>query len=101
MWTWFGGVYRDIKDFFPNFAVESEDYFRMYPEFRIPPDQYKAYLQDMQGLLIGSDVAAKYGFKIGDQIQMTSISPPYRVRGPLKFNVRGHLHGGSRARRRA
>ena len=26
----------------------------------------------------------------------TSISPPYRVRGPLKFNVRGHLHGGSR-----
>jgi len=88
VWTWFGGVYRDIKDFFPNFAVESEDYFRMYPEFRIPPDQYKAYLQDMQGLLIGSDVAAKYGFKIGDQIQMTSISPPYRVRGPLKFNVR-------------
>src|SRR5712691_2255797 len=29
VWTWFGGVYRDIKDFFPNFAVESEDYFQM------------------------------------------------------------------------
>jgi len=86
--TWFGGVYRDIKDFFPNFAVESEDYFRMYPEIRIPPDQYQEYLHDMQGLLIGSDVAAKYGFKIGDQIQMASIQPLYRVRGPLKFNVR-------------
>jgi putative ABC transport system permease protein len=88
IWTWFGGVYRDIKDFFPNYAVDSEDYFRMYPEFRIPPDQYKAYLQDMQGLLIGSEVAAKYGFKIGDQIQMQSIQPAYRARGPLKFNVR-------------
>ena len=88
IWTWFGGVYRDIKDFFPNYAVESEDYFRMYPEFRIPPDQYKAYLQDMQGLAIGSEVAAKYGFKIGDQIQMSSIQPAYRARGPLKFNVR-------------
>lgn len=88
VWTWFGGVYRDIKDFFPNFAVESEDYFRMYPEYRIPPDQFKAYLQDMQGLVIGSDVAAKYGLEIGDQIQMTSISPPYRPRGPLKFNIR-------------
>jgi putative ABC transport system permease protein len=86
--TWFGGVYRDIKDFFPNFAVESEDYFQMYPEIRIPPDQYKEYLQDMQGLVIGSDVATKHGLKIGDQIQMESISPPYRVRGPLKFNVR-------------
>src|SRR6266571_501617 len=78
IWTWFGGVYRDIKDFFPNFAVESEDYFRMYPEFRIPPDQYRAYLQDMEGLLIGKEVAATHGFKIGDQIQMESISPPYR-----------------------
>ena len=86
--TWFGGVYRDIKDFFPNFAVESEDYFQMYPEIRIPPDQYTEYLQDMQGLLVGSDVATKHGLKIGDQIQMESISPPYRVRGPLKFNVR-------------
>jgi len=88
IWTWFGGVYRDIKDFFPNFAVESEDYFRMYPEYRIPPDQYQEYLHDMQGLVIGSDVAAKYGFTIGDQIQMESIQPLYRARGPLKFNVR-------------
>ena len=90
MSTWFGGVYRDIKDSFPNFAVESEDYFQMYPEIRIPPDQYEAYLHDMQGLLIGSDLAAKHGFEIGDQIQMESIltSPQYRVRGPLKFNVR-------------
>jgi putative ABC transport system permease protein len=86
--TWFGGVYRDIKDFFPNYAVESEEYFQMYPEIRIPPDQFREYLQDTQGLLIGSDVAAQHGFKIGDQIHLESISPPYRVRGPLKFNVR-------------
>ena len=86
--TWFGGVHREIKNFFPNFAVESEDYFRMYPAIRIPPDQYKDYLHDTQGLVVGSEVAAKHGFKIGDQIQMLSISPPYRVRGPLKFNIR-------------
>jgi ABC-type lipoprotein release transport system permease subunit len=90
MSTWFGGIYRDIKDSFPNFAVESEDYFKMYPEIRIPPNQYREYLQDMQGLLIGSDVAVKHGFTIGNQIQMENIltSPQYRVRGPLKFNVR-------------
>jgi putative ABC transport system permease protein len=87
--TWFGGVYRDLKDYFPSFAVESEDYFTMYPEYRIDAAQYTGYLQDMQGVLIGSDVAAKYDFKIGDQFQMESIMPPYRVRGPLTFNVRG------------
>ena len=88
IWTWFGGVYRDIKEFFPNYAVESEDYFRMYPEYRVPPEQFKEYLQDRQGLVIGSELAAKYGFKIGDRIQMTSISPPYRPHGAMQFNVR-------------
>jgi putative ABC transport system permease protein len=88
VWTWFGGVYRDLKDFFPNYAVESENYFRMYPEYRIPPDRYRDYLQDMQGLVIGRELAAKYGFGIGDQIQLTSINAQYRLHGPMKFNVR-------------
>src|SRR5262249_3793641 len=88
IWTWFGGVYRDVKDFFPNFAVDSEDYFRMYPEIRIPPDRYKEYLQDRQGLVIGSDVAAKRGLDCGEQIQLISLQPAHPVRGPLKFNVR-------------
>ena len=87
--NWFGGVYRDMKDFFPNFAVESEDYFPMYPEYVVPPADYAAYLADMQGALVGRDVATKYGFKVGDSFQMESFIPPYRVSGPLKFNVRG------------
>jgi putative ABC transport system permease protein len=87
--NWFGGVYRDIKDFFPNMAVESEEYFTIFPEFRVPPDQYRAYLQDMRGALVGKDVAEKHGFKIGDTFQMESMIPPYRVKGPLQFVVRG------------
>ncbi|MEQ1897690.1 MAG: ABC transporter permease [Vicinamibacterales bacterium] len=87
--NWFGGVYRDMKDFFPNFAVESEDYFPMYPEYVVAPAEYGAYLADMQGALVGRDLAEKYGFNIGDTFQMESIIPPYRVSGPLKFNVRG------------
>jgi len=87
--NWFGGVYRDMKDFFPNMAVESEDYFAIFPEFRTPPDQFQEYLRDMRGALIGKDVAAKYGFKIGDTFQMESMIPPYRVKGPMEFVVRG------------
>ncbi len=87
--NWFGGVYRDMKDFFPNFAVDSEDYFPMYPEYVVPPAEYQAYLADMQGALVGADVAEKYGFKVGDTFQMESFIPPYRVRGPLTFHVRG------------
>ncbi len=87
--NWFGGVYRDMKDFFPNFAVESEAYFPMYPEYVVPPTDYRAYLQDMQGALVGREVATKFGFKVGDSFQMESFIPPYRVGGPLTFHVRG------------
>jgi putative ABC transport system permease protein len=95
--NWFGGVYRDIKDFFPSFAVESEEYFKIFPEFQIPPDDYRAYLQDMRGALIGKEVAAKHGFKVGDTFQMESIIPPYRVKGPLQFVVRG-IYDADRAK---
>ena len=87
--NWFGGVYRDIKDFFPSFAVESEEYFRIFPEYQIRPDEYRDYMQDMRGALIGREVANKHGFKVGDTFQMESMIPPYRVRGPLQFVVRG------------
>jgi putative ABC transport system permease protein len=87
--NWFGGVYRDMKDFFPNFAVESEDYFQIFPEYKVPPDQYQAYLQDMRGALVGKEVAERYGFKVGDSFQLESFIPPYRVKGPLQFIVRG------------
>jgi putative ABC transport system permease protein len=87
--NWFGGVYRDMKDFFPNFAVDSEDYFAMFPEYRVPPDQMQAYMQDMRGILVGRDIAERYGFKLGDAIQMESMIPPYRVGRPFEFIVRG------------
>src|SRR5436190_2054670 len=40
----------------------------MYPEFKVPPDQLKALLADRQGALVGRDLAARYGWKIGDKV---------------------------------
>ncbi len=48
----------------------------MYPEFEVPEDQKKAWLDDRGGALIGSDLARKWGWKIGDRVPL--ISPIYR-----------------------
>src|SRR5574339_906730 len=40
--TWFGGIYRDPKNFFPNFAV-GPGFMAMYPEYVLPADQLKAF----------------------------------------------------------
>ena len=100
--TWFGGSLPakkegkaeaegeavDWSNFFPNMAVD-EAYFAMSPEFQIPPDQFQAYLQDLQGAVIGRKLANKYGWKIGDRFFLESFIPAYRKReGPFEFVVR-------------
>jgi putative ABC transport system permease protein len=83
------GSTTDWSNFFPNMAVEAEPYFAMYPEFRVPPDQWKAFLEDMQGAVIGRKLAKRYGWKPGDKFYLESFIPPYRKSsGPFEFVVR-------------
>ncbi len=87
--TWFGGVYKDFKNFFANFAIDPEEYLAMYPEYLIPPDQMKAFLGDRRSCIIGRGLAKKYGWKVGDTFQLESFIPPYRKGSPFDFLVLG------------
>jgi putative ABC transport system permease protein len=66
--TWFGGTYQDNANQFAVIAVDPETYLQLYPEFKVPPEQVKGWLADRQGALVGRDVAARYGWKIGDKV---------------------------------
>ncbi|HEV3217079.1 MAG TPA: FtsX-like permease family protein [Vicinamibacterales bacterium] len=66
--TWFGGTYQDKANQFAVIAVDPESYLDLYPEFKVPPEQVKAWIADRQGALVGRDVAARYGWKIGDKV---------------------------------
>jgi putative ABC transport system permease protein len=61
----------------------------MYPEYQVPPDQYRALLADQRGCLIGRKLANKYGWKIGTTFFLESFIPPHRKPdGPFEFVVR-------------
>jgi putative ABC transport system permease protein len=91
--NWFGAVYpKDEKAFFANLATDP-DVFKMYPEIVIPPDQWKSYLEDRQGAVVGVHLAEKYGWKIGDKITLRGTIYP----GDWDFNVRAIYHSTSRA----
>ena len=66
--TWFGGTYQDKANQFGVMAVDPDEELAIYPEFRVPPDQMKAWVSDRQGALVGRDLATRYGWKIGDKI---------------------------------
>jgi putative ABC transport system permease protein len=86
--SWFGGVYVDEKNFFPQFAVP-DNYARMFPEFLVPPDQLDDFLRDRQGAIAGRDTAERFGWKIGDRIPIRGTIFP----GAWEFNLRGIYSG--------
>ena len=82
--NWFGGTYKDPKNFFAQFAVDAPTYFSMYPEFVFQPDEYQAFMRDRRGAVVGRQLADLYGFKLGDTIPLKSGIYP----GNWEFNVR-------------
>ena len=70
--SWFGGYYQDPKKQFPQFPVVPDEYFAMYPELVLPPEQLDAWKKNRTGAVIGKELAETYGLKIGDRIPIQS-----------------------------
>ncbi len=68
--SWFGGVYIEEKNFFPNFGVEPRSFLELYPEFILRPEEKEAFLKDRKGFMAGRKLVAKYGWKIGDIVTL-------------------------------
>jgi len=87
--NWFGGVYVSEKNFFPQFAVDAATYLPLYPEYRIPPEQMKAFLLDRKGCVVGRKLALQYGFKVGDLVPLRGTIFP----GTWQFVVKAIYDG--------
>jgi putative ABC transport system permease protein len=86
--NWFGGIYRDPKNFFPNFAV-GPDYFELYPEYTIPADQLEAFKADRTGAIVGAALAERHGWKVGDTIPLQATIFPKDGSNDWSFTLRG------------
>ncbi len=84
--NWFGGVDpTDEHDFFANFAVDPESYFDVYDDIVLSKEQLAAFEADRTGCVIGSAIAKRKGWKLGDRINLRGTIYP----GDYKFTVRG------------
>lgn len=70
--NWFGGVYQDDRNQIGTFAVESETFFKAYPELKVADAERNDWLADRAGALVGRDIAARFGWQVGDVIPMRS-----------------------------
>jgi putative ABC transport system permease protein len=87
--SWFGGVYQDERNFFPQFAIDRSTYRAVFPEFRIPEDQWQAFQADREACLVGAGLAKRFNWKVGDRIPIRAVI----YGGTWEFNIRGIYQG--------
>jgi putative ABC transport system permease protein len=86
--TWFGGIYQDPKNFFPNFAI-GPGYIELYPEYVLPPEQLKAFYAERTGAIVGEALAKQHGWKIGDTIPLQATIFPTKGSNNWNFKLVG------------
>jgi putative ABC transport system permease protein len=70
--NWFGGYFQDQKNFIVMFAAEPESYLQVYPEILLAPAEREQFIKDRKAIVVGKEVADKFGWKLGQQVPIFS-----------------------------
>jgi hypothetical protein len=90
--SWFGGVYQDECNFFPQFAIDREHYREVFTEFIVPDDQWRAFLAGREASIVGEALIQRFKWKVGDRILIRGTIFP----GTCESNIRGVSRGQRR-----
>jgi putative ABC transport system permease protein len=88
--NWFGAIYKDEKNFFPQFVIDPENQRQVFAELLVPDEQWNAFLKDRQGAIVGARTAERFGWKIGDRVPLMAT---IWGAGNWEFNIDGIYHG--------
>jgi putative ABC transport system permease protein len=75
--NWFGGIYQDPKNFFPNEAVAA-NFLDLYPEWQLSAAEREAFRSTRTGAVVGERLATRYHWKLGDKIPLQATIFPQK-----------------------
>ena len=87
--SWFGGIWKDEKNFFANFAVDASKLRDVLTEVKISDADWQSFINDRQGAIVGAKLVKLYGFTPGQRV--TLKSPIYNA--SVEFIIRGVYTG--------
>jgi putative ABC transport system permease protein len=85
--NWFGGVYIDERNFFPQFVIDPGNQRQVMTEMSVPDDQWKNFIGDRQGAVVGRNLAKRFKWKVGDRIPLQNAL--YGSNKTWEFNLDG------------
>ncbi|HXW84101.1 MAG TPA: FtsX-like permease family protein [Candidatus Binataceae bacterium] len=87
--SWFGGIFHDVKDQFPNFGVDADQADIMWPDWGVTPAEWAAFKKLRTACLVGPATLKRFGFHVGQQIQLKGTVYPFN----LQLTIVGELRG--------
>jgi putative ABC transport system permease protein len=84
--NWFGGTYINASHFFARWAIDSDTFFDIYPDFQLTDKELSDFKRDRNACVIGSNIAKRYNLKIGDTMILEGESG---YPGKWEFIIRG------------
>lgn len=88
-YNWFGGIYKDPRNFFPQYAIDVDDQLKVIPEVHVSDSEWAGFAQDREGAIAGARLAQRFGWKVGDRIPI--MNPSFGP-GIWEFNLDGIYH---------
>ncbi len=86
---WFGGYYKEKSNFFAQFAVDVDTFKELYRECQLSPEAWQSWGERRNGCILGSALAKKFGWNVGDQIQLIGGIFPRTNKRSWDFEVCG------------
>ncbi len=87
--SWFGGIYHDVSDQFPNLAVDPEDVAVMWPDWGISPEGLDQFKRLRTACLVGPATMKRFNWHLGQQIMLRGTLYPFDV----TLTIVGYLGG--------
>ncbi|HXU40021.1 MAG TPA: FtsX-like permease family protein [Blastocatellia bacterium] len=84
--NWFGGIYKEDKprNTFAQFYVDTKALFDVQFEMQISPEEKAAFQQERTAAIAGKKLADKFGWKVGDVIDLKGAIYPLDPRLTLR-----------------
>ncbi|MGC1676068.1 MAG: ABC transporter permease, partial [Candidatus Binataceae bacterium] len=89
--SWFGGIYHEVSDQFPNLAVDPDTAEAMWPDWGVSKESWKKFESLRTACLVGSGTMKRFKLHEGQQIILRGTVYPFNV----TLDIVGVMHGGN------
>jgi hypothetical protein len=77
--SWFGGIYDEPKNQFPNFGLDPDHVLAVWPDYKIDPRELARFKRIRNACLVGGATMRKFGWQVGQEITLRGTIFPVNL----------------------